>query len=149
QNKALRHICAAFKTTPVQALQIEAACPPMRHKLDLLSTQAALRFSRLSRHSQVHNPKHLFAYSDGSQLKSDGTTWVGTALVIYHQTVAVREWTIGLGSKAEVYDAEMEGLLQAAREAVAYAMNHQVSITHLHFYADNTPAIQNIFEAAP
>ncbi|KAF8587004.1 hypothetical protein K439DRAFT_1282466, partial [Ramaria rubella] len=53
QNKALQRICAAFKTAPVRVLQIEAACPPMWHKLDLLSTQAALRFSHLSRHSQV------------------------------------------------------------------------------------------------
>ncbi|KAF8583295.1 hypothetical protein K439DRAFT_71950 [Ramaria rubella] len=42
QNKALRRICASFKTTPVRALQIEAACPPSHLKLDLLSTQAAL-----------------------------------------------------------------------------------------------------------
>ncbi|KAF8584482.1 hypothetical protein K439DRAFT_1139635 [Ramaria rubella] len=40
-------------------------------------------------------------------------------------------------------------MIAAAREATAYAMNHQVSIKHLHFFADNTSAIQNIFKAAP
>ncbi|KAF8588030.1 hypothetical protein K439DRAFT_1294521, partial [Ramaria rubella] len=149
QNKALHHICTAFKTTSIQALQIEAACPPIRYKLNLISMQAALRFNWLSKYSQVHDPSHLFAYSDGSQLESNGIRWVGAALALYHQTMTVREQTIRLGRKAEVYDAEMEGLAQAAREAVAFAMNQSVFIKHLHIFADNTSALQNIFDAAP
>jgi hypothetical protein len=96
-----------------------------------------------------HNKSHILAYLDRSLLTVNGDRRAGAALVLYHQTNAVRKHTIGLGSKAEVYDAEMEGLAQAAREAVAYAMNSKVSITHLPFYTDNTSAIQNIFEMLP
>ncbi|KAF8586394.1 hypothetical protein K439DRAFT_1273066, partial [Ramaria rubella] len=145
QNKALRLICATFKTTPVRALQIESACPPIKLKLNLLSSQAALRFNRLSPHSQVIQ-RLTQEWRDGSLLETEGMPRVGAAVVLYHQSQVVREHTIGLGSKAEVYDAEMEGLARAAREAVAFAMNHHVSIKHIHFYADNNSAIQNIFE---
>ncbi|KAF8583012.1 hypothetical protein K439DRAFT_1297436, partial [Ramaria rubella] len=161
QNKALRRICAAFKTTPVRALQIEAACLPIKHKLDLLSTQAALRFNRLSRHSQViqrltqawrgatpSNPTPPLPPNRPIRT-SGGVRQVGAALVLYHQSTVVCEHTIGMGLKAEVYDAEMEGLAQAAESAVTYATNHRVPIKHLHFFADNTSAIQNIFEAKP
>ncbi|KAF8578450.1 hypothetical protein K439DRAFT_1278590, partial [Ramaria rubella] len=150
QNKALHCVCAAFKTTPVRALQIEAACLPIKHKLYLLSVQAALRFNHLGRHSQVVQClAQTWSYSDGSQLTTDGVAQVGAAVMLYHQTETVREHTIGLGMKAEIYDAEMEGLAQAARAAVAFSMNHQVSIKHIHLYADNTSAIQKIFEAKP
>jgi hypothetical protein len=92
--------------------------------------------------------RHLLAYSDRSLLAHEGHPRVGVAFVMYHRINVVREREIGPGTRAEVFDGEMEGLAQAAKEALVYAMNHP-TIKHLHFYADNTSAIQNIFVAKP
>jgi len=48
QNRALWIICAAFKTTPIQALEIEAAIPPIHLHLDYLERKAGIRLNRLS-----------------------------------------------------------------------------------------------------
>jgi hypothetical protein len=47
QNKSLRLGLAAFKTTPIRALQVEAAVLPITQRLELQMSQAALRFNRL------------------------------------------------------------------------------------------------------
>ena len=47
QNKALRLICGAFRTTPCAALRILGHIPPIVHLLRRLSEAAAIRFSRL------------------------------------------------------------------------------------------------------
>lgn len=52
---------------------------------------------------------------------------------------------IGLGSKAEVYDAEMTSLTWGAQDATQFAAAYH-DIKHLHFFAYNTSAIQAIFE---
>ena len=48
QNWALWIICAAFKTTPIQALEIEAAIPLIHLHLDYLERKAGIRLNRLS-----------------------------------------------------------------------------------------------------
>ena len=48
QNRALRIICAAFRTTPTQALEVEAAIPPIHLHLDYLERKAGIRLNRLS-----------------------------------------------------------------------------------------------------
>jgi hypothetical protein len=48
QRKALVLICAAFKTTPTQALEIEASIPPLKHQAYLLSKRYAIRLNKLS-----------------------------------------------------------------------------------------------------
>ena len=53
---------------------------------------------------------------------------------------------IGMGTKAEVYDAEMARLSWAARDAAHYATTTDPSIKHLHFYANNASAITIIFD---
>ena len=47
QRRALRLICAAFRTTPITALEIEASIPPVQHLLDTLNQQCAVRFNKL------------------------------------------------------------------------------------------------------
>jgi hypothetical protein len=47
QNRALRLICACFRTTPVYALQLEAAIPPVVDHLDHLTERAAIRLLQL------------------------------------------------------------------------------------------------------
>jgi len=48
QNQALQIICVAFKTTPIQALEIEAAIPPIHLHLDYLERKARICLNRLS-----------------------------------------------------------------------------------------------------
>ncbi|PPR03941.1 hypothetical protein CVT26_001146 [Gymnopilus dilepis] len=47
QNRALRLICAAFRTTPITALEIEASIPPIRHQIHLHIKRCAIRFNKL------------------------------------------------------------------------------------------------------
>ena len=47
QNRALRLICAAFRTTPITALEIEASIPPIRHQVYLHTKRCAIRFNKL------------------------------------------------------------------------------------------------------
>jgi hypothetical protein len=53
-----------------------------------------------------------------------------------------------MGSKSEVYDAEMAGLAWAASDAVNFASTHS-EVRHLHFFADNTAALGAIFDPRP
>ena len=53
QNWALRLICAAFCTTPIHALEIEASIPPANLFLDSTTKQAAIRFNKLSANNPV------------------------------------------------------------------------------------------------
>jgi ribonuclease HI len=47
QNKMLRQICGAFRTTPTRALCLIASVPPIQHYLPFLQQGTALRFLRL------------------------------------------------------------------------------------------------------
>jgi ribonuclease HI len=53
QNAALRHITAAFRTTPVRALELETGIPPLNISLDLNNSRYANRLHRLSPHNPV------------------------------------------------------------------------------------------------
>ena len=54
QNACLRHICAAFCTTPIHALEIDSATPPIPLVLDRLSSNAASRLHKLARTSPIY-----------------------------------------------------------------------------------------------
>jgi ribonuclease HI len=95
-----------------------------------------------------YHPDHLLVYSDGSLIIEQGLGRVGcgAAFVGYHCGRIVFTHMIPLGKEAEVFDAEMVGLAEAARKANLYATQHQV--THLHLFADSTSALQSIFGKA-
>ncbi|GBE87945.1 hypothetical protein SCP_1201710 [Sparassis crispa] len=232
QRRALRLICAAFRTTPIVALELEASILPIRHHLELTSDRAATRFNKLtpfnpilqrlpdtwrSVHTQNRIPgpplpthwkvtarrksppkstrltrlalrsdplaerilplclppwkKTMQEYQgrlvitpaqkgtakdeamtahnnniNGSMLETAGRRRVGAGYVglINMKTTIHRK--IGMGKKAEVYDAELAGLAWAARDATHYIHTTNHAVQHLHFYADNTSAISTIFE---
>ena len=54
----------------------------------------------------------------------------------------------GLGQKAEVYDAELVGIAQAAKNAIRYADRHR-QVKHIHIFADNTSAVTSAYEPKP
>lgn len=47
QRKAMLTICAAFKTTPTAALEIEASIPPLKFQADLCIRRYAIRLNKL------------------------------------------------------------------------------------------------------
>lgn len=53
QRRALRLICAAFRTTPTTALEIEASIPPIKLSLDLEAKRCAIRFNKLSNDNPI------------------------------------------------------------------------------------------------
>ena len=53
QRKALCLICAAFKTTPTAALEIEASIPPIKHQAHLHARQYAVRINRLPQNNAI------------------------------------------------------------------------------------------------
>ena len=54
------------------------------------------------------------------------------------------------GPRAEAYDAEMEALAQASSYALSTLNDGNLNNTHaIHFFTDNTGAIQRIFKGTP
>jgi hypothetical protein len=53
QNEALRHMCGAFRTTPVRALEVDAAIMPLKHHIELTLSRYADRLHRLGQHSPI------------------------------------------------------------------------------------------------
>ena len=53
QNLCLRMICAVFKTSPIYALEIEAAIPPIAKVLDKVDRDTAARLHKLGPRSPV------------------------------------------------------------------------------------------------
>ena len=209
QRRALYLMCAAFKTTSTEALEIEASIPPIRIQIQQHIKQCAIRFNKLGQrnpilqrlpdtwhsgtkpstppllkarfengsttdnrrttplldiaahtsydheridpflyppwrrtdksfgdrvHIQPSDPKpkgseaeeetdaatrhttqveeltesesNLIVYSDGSLMKKSGFARAGASVVIYHKGSEVTTMKIGMGGRAEVYDAE-------------------------------------------
>ncbi|KAI4293607.1 hypothetical protein K523DRAFT_223081, partial [Schizophyllum commune Tattone D] len=53
QHRALRLICAAFRTSPIHALEVEASIPPLRHVLDQEVRRYGVRLNKLSTQSPI------------------------------------------------------------------------------------------------
>lgn len=56
--------------------------------------------------------------------------------------------SMGLGKKAGVYDGEMAALAMGATKAMNHAKGDE-EVKHIHFLADNTSAIDTIFDPRP
>jgi len=55
---------------------------------------------------------------------------------------------IGLGARAEAYDAELTALTYAGGKAQAFTKKNP-AIKHWHFFADNSAAVENITDISP
>ncbi|KAF5350420.1 hypothetical protein D9758_012444 [Tetrapyrgos nigripes] len=258
QNRALRLICASFRTTPIDAMEVEASIPPIRITLDGLSHACALRYNKLSvtnpviqrlpdwhstdstplvppplpfcrndnkseRKRTTHlretakltspnderispfttppwrrtasdfnprlcikpappkpknedgdadpkeekkrieklkdnhlnqlselflDPSHIILYTDGSKRPVHGISRSGAGLVAYNSGVERFTHQIGLGSRAEIYDAEIIALSYAAGLTKAFT-DENPQIQHWHFFTDNSGAVQTIFDTSP
>ena len=240
QNRAIRLICAAFRTTPIHALEIEASIPPIPLFLDSANKRAAIRFNKLSTNNpilqrlpnewrtnnnsppplpnlpksrkkpnttqllqvanntspsnerifpfllppwrrpltdfgnrfylaskpldskdkaaQLHqsqlqtlqtNNANIIVYTDGSQRSiHQRFRRVGAAAVGYIGQDEVFTAQLGLGGRAEVYDAELTGLLIGLHRAQALCLNNP-AVNHIILYSDNTSALSTICDPKP
>ena len=100
----------------------------------------------VARHNSFVNqaqyyPETLLIYLDGSQISFlNQFRWVGSAVVGYYQGREVFHWKLGLGGSAEVYDAELAGLITGLSESISFAYKHP-EVYHIQLYADNISAI--------
>ena len=86
-------------------------------------------------------PETLLTYSDGSQISFlNQFRQVGSVVVGYHQGREVFYRKLGLGSSAEVYNAELAGLVTRLSESIFFAYKHP-EVHHIQLYADNISAI--------
>lgn len=98
------------------------------------------------------DPGCILVYTDGSQTmnKVKGLR-AGAGMVAYKERQEMWSQSVGLGPQVEVYDAEMAGLAIAARAVIGTSLcgGAGMSAHRLLFYADNTGALQTIFEEKP
>ena len=73
---------------------------------------------------------------------------VRAAAVGFHKGEEVFHKRMGMGGRAEVYNAEMAGLMMGARLAARFAMRQQ-EITRVVFFIDNSVAARAIFNIKP
>lgn len=107
--------------------------------------RAALAHVELARSLRA-DERHVLAYSDGSLL--EGSAGAGAA--VFHCRRQVTAASYGLGTGADVYDAELSGLAEAARKALPFAASLPVrGFTHVHFFADNDSSIRSVLKCRP
>ena len=242
QNTALRKIMGAFRTTPIGALQTEAAMPPTHFRLDHLRRKYALRVINMPKqhpirarcpntfpphyhtdvdennkkfsewddpptttkphrtrlisilstlrdwidrtsevetysttsippwteslaktiissksktneaehHNEVvhkirNNRRALISYTDGSKLDNK----IGAGLVIEMPGQPDIERTIPMGTRAEVYDAELEGIQAAAQKILQVCQIGSHTINEAWIFTDNQAAVQRISTLKP
>jgi ribonuclease HI len=95
-----------------------------------------------------HSPQSVIAYSDGSHTHHHGFPRTGAAMVMYHEDRETKTQQMGLGGNAEIYDAEMAGLMMAATATCKRAKRRN-NINHIFLFADNSSAINSIFDPKP
>jgi len=104
--------------------------------------------NRFVNQAQYH-PETLLTYSDGSQISFlNQFCQVGSAVVGYHQEREVFHQKLGLGSSAEVYDAELAGLVTGLSESISFTYQH-LEAHHIQLYADNISAISIVSNPKP
>ncbi|KAJ7670203.1 hypothetical protein B0H17DRAFT_836392, partial [Mycena rosella] len=151
QRHALRLICTVFRTSPINALEIEASIPLVRLALDRDNHRAGIRLNKLSAENPVIQ-RLPDAWRHGRAPSLHRVRRVGAGVAIYREDDEIFAHVSGLGSRAEVYDSELAAMLFGACKAIALAETSRETnnvIKHIHFFADNTAAITTIFTQNP
>jgi ribonuclease HI len=87
-------------------------------------------------------------YTDGSLLKRSGFQRTGAAVVGYCNQKEVFHLQLGLGGHAEISDAELAGLMLAAKRASSYTRTHP-EIQNIHIFTDCSSALTTIHQSKP
>ena len=98
-------------------------------------------------HNLAEENNCLVVYSDRSMVKKGGFLQVGAA-VGFHKGEEVFHKKIGMGGRAEVYDAEMAGLMMGAKLGAKFTARHP-EIKKVVFFVDNAAAAGAIFNPKP
>ncbi|KAG9125840.1 hypothetical protein FRC07_005990 [Ceratobasidium sp. 392] len=170
QNLGLRWILGAFRTSPVNAMEHVAAILPVPLLLQRMSENApsltwphpgihhtpptATREERemhikLAR-AAIDSSKAegaLACFTDGSKRLQSGCRRTGAGFVIYGRGEEVLSGRVGLGPRADVFDAEMLGLALAAQKACALAIESPIDT--IKFFVDNMAAVRMIADLSP
>ena len=106
-----------------------------------------------NRHTQLvrqlsHDPRNILVYTDGSEHKVHGIRRAGAGFVVYQQGRETAVRSLGLGSQATSFDAELAGLLAGTRNAVN-ACNLNVDVTHIYIFTDNSAVITTALDPKP
>ncbi|KAJ3500852.1 hypothetical protein NMY22_g19122 [Coprinellus aureogranulatus] len=121
--------------------------PPFKSRGDNAKKKAADRHTAEVRRL-FEDETNLVVYTDGSLIRRAGFTRVGASAVVYHRDQEVNNKVLGMGGHAEVFDGEMAALAMGINLATNFANNHP-SISHIHFYVDNSSAASSIFNPRP
>ena len=90
-------------------------------------------------------------YTDGSLLFDRGSRKTGFGYAAFRRSNVLLHGKGDTGPQVEVYDAEMDGLAQAAEHLTSWLDTHRLKELPLrvYFYSDNTAALQRIFATTP
>ena len=89
------------------------------------------------------NPKHICFYTDGSLLEGKA----GTGIYVCREDEMVHESKYYLGTEAEVFDAELYGILKA--KDIATHITRYEDITDVWIFCDNQSAVRRMSDKRP
>jgi hypothetical protein len=81
----------------------------------------------------ANRPEHLIAYSGGPKTGEN----VGAGVVIMQHGRPDRETSYPMGDEVEVYDAELLGILEAAKQLVTTARRMEIKLEQAWIFTDN------------
>jgi ribonuclease HI len=88
----------------------------------------------------------LTIYTDGSKTK-EGT---GASYITYYRGQLAAKKALGMGNKAEAFDAEKWALAKSLTWAVKFTSNHlHENIKTLNFYIDNAAVVKTTYDITP
>ncbi|KZT09231.1 uncharacterized protein LAESUDRAFT_629098, partial [Laetiporus sulphureus 93-53] len=144
QNKCLRWLLGAFRTTPIDAAHHLASIMPIRWQLHKICDRVAIRLHTLPANSQVlARLPHPWPLTTHRQTKRSGA---GACILLAGHSLLEKSW--GLGRQSEVYDAEMFALAAAATNVAALLPDHP-DVTHIVFASDNRAAVESALDLRP
>lgn len=163
RSKPTRLLILATKTNPLHERIFPLRAPPwqrtamdkdLRSRLRIapknpqIDKDEAARQHRKFFQEVSRDPSQIIVYSDGSLVEQSQGQQVGIGVVGYLEGQVIAEHSFGIGQKAEVYDAELEGLAHGAEFYCRVAADRvsPVTIRKITLCADNNSAIQRAFE---
>jgi hypothetical protein len=94
----------------------------------------------------VNDQTILTIYTDGSKT-NEGT---GASYITYHKGCPIAKKTLGMGNKAEAFDAEKWALAKSLTWAVKITSNNpHKNIKMLNLYIDNVAVVKTAYNITP
>ena len=128
------------------------ACPPwiksrVKTHISPLSKEKEAKAHEAQYAMLKNDNRNIVCYTDGSMLKEN----IGAGTVVEMTGEAVMEATYPIGHQQEVYDAELLGILKAAKTCFQICQRNNLTKRHIWIFTDNQAAIQrlNTFKPGP